>query len=115
MKMVQPATFRVGTRSRSPSARLVAPRAITSLKISAWQVGVSLNRTQKSQIEIPYGYSSLIRKEKPMRANVLVLAALAVTVLHGGQASRAYSAGCGLGAGWEETEKLERKRIHQQF
>jgi hypothetical protein len=50
-----------------------------------------------------------------MRANVLVLAALAVTVLHGGQASRAYSAGCGLGAGWEETEKLERKRIHQQF
>ena len=39
-----------------------------------------------------------------MRANVLVLAALGVAILHGGQASRAYSAGCGLGTRWDETE-----------
>jgi hypothetical protein len=39
-----------------------------------------------------------------MRANVLVLAALGVTFLHAGQASRAYSAACGLGARWDASE-----------
>ena len=39
-----------------------------------------------------------------MRANVLVLAALGLTVLHGAQASDSYSAGCGLGVRWDVLE-----------
>ena len=39
-----------------------------------------------------------------MRAYVLVLAAVAVTALHGGQASGGYSSSCGVGARWDETE-----------
>ena len=39
-----------------------------------------------------------------MRAYVLVLAAVAVTALHGGQASGGYSSTCGVGVRWDETE-----------